>query len=140
VRGLRIKPGREASILAAVLAFAMGIFGIVVLAPAFASGPSFGPPGSAASGFVTIWIIAAFGIAAFYAYNAFSKRGASLIDIDTTEAPSWSGTDSAEHAPLVAPAADFETRLRKLEALKQDGLITDSEYDSKRAEILSERW
>lgn len=37
-------------------------------------------------------------------------------------------------------SADFETRLRKLEQLKQDGLITEEEYQNKRAQIMNEKW
>jgi len=35
---------------------------------------------------------------------------------------------------------DFETKLRKLESLKKDGLITDEEYIQKRKEIMDEKW
>jgi hypothetical protein len=35
---------------------------------------------------------------------------------------------------------DFDTRLRKLEKLKQERLITEEEYKSKRAEIIKEPW
>ena len=35
---------------------------------------------------------------------------------------------------------DFESRIRKLENLKRDGLITAEEYQAKRARILSEKW
>ena len=35
---------------------------------------------------------------------------------------------------------DFAVRLRDLEALKKDGLISDGEYQRKRAEIMQEKW
>jgi hypothetical protein len=35
---------------------------------------------------------------------------------------------------------DFATRLRNLEKLKQDRLITEEEYKSKRVEIMKESW
>lgn len=34
----------------------------------------------------------------------------------------------------------FAARLRDLEALKNDGLISDDEYSEKRAEIVQEKW
>jgi hypothetical protein len=42
----------------------------------------------------------------------------------------------------IGPSAsgDFEVRLRKLEKLKDDRLITEEEYKSKRAEIMKEQW
>jgi len=36
--------------------------------------------------------------------------------------------------------SDFATRLRDVEALKKDGLISDEEYRGKRAEIMQEKW
>jgi len=35
---------------------------------------------------------------------------------------------------------NFESRLRKLESLKKDGLITEEEYQQKRGEIMKEKW
>lgn len=35
---------------------------------------------------------------------------------------------------------DFDTRLRKLESLYQDSLITEAEYNAKRSEVLEEKW
>ncbi|MBA4416723.1 MAG: hypothetical protein C0392_02260 [Syntrophus sp. (in: bacteria)] len=35
---------------------------------------------------------------------------------------------------------DFDTRLRKLEALRTEGLISRQEYDNKRTEIIQEKW
>ena len=34
----------------------------------------------------------------------------------------------------------FDERLRKIELLKQEGLITESEYQYKRAEIMRDKW
>lgn len=39
-----------------------------------------------------------------------------------------------------AGGTDFEVRLRKLEGLKRDGLISETEYLSKREQILREKW
>jgi len=36
--------------------------------------------------------------------------------------------------------SDFAERLRSLEALKRDGLISDDEYRKKRKEIVKEKW
>ncbi len=35
---------------------------------------------------------------------------------------------------------DFEARLRKLESLRKDGLITEAEYRQKREEIMRDKW
>lgn len=35
---------------------------------------------------------------------------------------------------------DFESKLRKLESLRKDKLITEEEYQKKRKEIMAEKW
>jgi uncharacterized membrane protein len=62
--------------------------------------------------------------------------------------PTPGGEGAWEPPPAPAPDApdfgvdpgDFERRLRTLDALRRDGLITPMEYERKRAEILAERW
>jgi hypothetical protein len=55
-----------------------------------------------------------------------SPRDRSLVDVEI-EAPA-------------AAAGDFEARLRKLEALRQDGLVSEAEYQAKRKQIMGEPW
>ena len=43
-------------------------------------------------------------------------------------------------AQSISVSGDFETRLRKLNRLKEDGLITEEEFQKKREEILREKW
>ncbi|MEW6674054.1 MAG: SHOCT domain-containing protein [Thermodesulfobacteriota bacterium] len=54
----------------------------------------------------------------------------SLVDINLEE--------PRDAAP--AQTGDFESRLRRLENLKRDGLITEKEYQAKREQIISEKW
>jgi hypothetical protein len=42
--------------------------------------------------------------------------------------------------PARAWSLPFDERLRRLEQLKTDGLVSDEEYQRKRAELLGERW
>jgi Short C-terminal domain len=37
-------------------------------------------------------------------------------------------------------AGDFDGRLRRLAKLKEDGMVTEEEFERKRAEILREKW
>ncbi|MBU1248349.1 MAG: SHOCT domain-containing protein [Proteobacteria bacterium] len=46
------------------------------------------------------------------------------------------GTDP----PATSASGDFEARLRKLERLKKDGVISESEYAAKREQIMREKW
>lgn len=54
----------------------------------------------------------------------------SLVDVDIVE------TDDKD----ATSPPDFDTRLRKLEQLRKEGLITDAEYEKKRGEIMGDRW
>jgi hypothetical protein len=42
--------------------------------------------------------------------------------------------------PKVKHTFDFNQKLRKLEKLKDEGLISDYEYNQKRQQIMSENW
>ena len=57
-----------------------------------------------------------------------SPEGNSLVDFQF-DAPDASGN-----------GMDFAGRLHKLEGLKRDGLVSDSEYEEKRLQILREKW
>ncbi|MCF8051503.1 MAG: SHOCT domain-containing protein [Desulfobacterales bacterium] len=81
--------------------------------------------------FLLIWVVACLSIIVFYA-RLLSKRTPeqnSLLDVHLE--------NTVDAAPNTG---DFESRLRKLERLKQDGLITEPEYVAKREKILQEKW
>ncbi|MFL5244390.1 MAG: SHOCT domain-containing protein [Gemmataceae bacterium] len=103
-----LKPGKAASALGMVVGGLFVILGITVIVPVF------GP-------FGLVWTAAAAAIVLFNAYNVFSRRGVSAyqIDVDST-----GGTE------------DVEGRLRELAKLKADALISDEEYEQKRAQII----
>ncbi|MCF6291081.1 MAG: hypothetical protein L3J03_08845 [Desulfobacterales bacterium] len=42
--------------------------------------------------------------------------------------------------PAVAQGAGFAAKLRELDALKKEGLVSDDEYQKKRTEIMQEKW
>jgi hypothetical protein len=76
-----------------------------------------------------IWTLIAAVIAIFHAINIFSSAG-----IPTTEIVA-----DANQFALQPPSA-FDERLRRLQRLKDDGLISDDEFRAKRAEIMGEQW
>jgi hypothetical protein len=58
-----------------------------------------------------------------------------------------SGTERAAGAVAAAPpgegkevTAGFETKLRGLESLRKDGLVSEEEYKQKREELMREKW
>jgi hypothetical protein len=71
--------------------------------------------------FGVVWTLVAGVIMLFYGYNLFSSRGASAYDISVDTPDQIGGLDAS---------------LRKLAQLKADGLITEEEYERKRAEIM----
>lgn len=79
--------------------------------------------------FIFIWICTVFFMLIYYVKNYNSKKGISILDINTEEE---SGKANRDRSP--------SERLRELEALKKEGLITDKEYELKRSQILSDKW
>ena len=49
-----------------------------------------------------------------------------------------SSTFSSPQSPIPSPQSPIATRLKQLDALKSQGLITESEYADKRGKILAE--
>lgn len=114
-RRVTYRPSRATGILGTVMG------GVFVLIGIFFAIPNAGALG-------VLWTLFAVAITAFNAYNAFGKKYVGP-EIRIEE-------DGAEDAPA-APAGAAE-RLRELEGLRAQGLITEEEYARKRQEILSE--
>jgi hypothetical protein len=69
---MRIRPGRERSLITGILALVITIAGLIIMSGAPGG---FGP-------FLIIWIMFGIVAAAVSFYNAFSRRGLSLYDIE----------------------------------------------------------
>jgi hypothetical protein len=81
--------------------------------------------------FITTWVILlGRGLFQFFS-NVFGDKGV------THEISEFSGRAS-EATDAEKPA--FAEKMGNLQALKDDGLITNQEYEQKRAEILGEKW
>lgn len=79
--------------------------------------------------FMVGWIGTALFMLVYHGINLKRAKGLSLIDIETE-----SGLQAGE------TKRDPIQRLRDLEALKKDGLISEEEYRRKREEIMKEKW
>jgi general stress protein CsbA len=77
--------------------------------------------------FLVIWVVACIAIVV----NAV--KWLSLIQKGSIEVGEITGADGETEG-------GFAVKLRELEALKKEGLITESEYQRKRAEIIQEKW
>jgi cytochrome c-type biogenesis protein CcmH/NrfG len=81
--------------------------------------------------FGIFWTFVAAAITIFHAFNVFSERGVATteIDVEVDGIP----TNQREEMP-------FDERLRRLEQLRHDALISEEEYQHKRREILRQQW
>jgi Short C-terminal domain len=132
---VRVMPGRAASAIQVVLGTAFLIFGAVfVFSQAANAGSSEPELKILLILFGIIWIIACGAIAGYGVYCLAKRKPAALctIEFETVQPTSEA---NGETGP-----ADFDARLRKLESLKKEGLITDDEFNRKRAEIMAAKW
>jgi hypothetical protein len=79
--------------------------------------------------FIIMWIGTVSFMLIYHAKNYKSEKGISLIDIHTD---SEINNSEMQRTPA--------ERLRDLESLKKEGLITEKEHEQKRAQILSDNW
>ena len=107
-------PSRAASGLAAVVG--LGMLLCVVL---FFTAPVLG-----VVAFGALWILTLLGIIGFHLWNAASRRG----------------VDHARFHFQTEASGDQSSRLRQLDQLRRDGLLSDDEFQRKRADILNEDW
>jgi hypothetical protein len=85
------------------------------------------------SGFFLIWVVVCIIIIVIFLRVLSKKkhlREKSLVNLSIEETAEQEATKNG----------DFESRLRMLEQLKRDGLITEEEYQMKRAQILGDKW
>ena len=121
-KGIRVKPSKPVSLFGMIVGIVFVFIGLFVVIPN-------------AGMFGVFWTLIAVGITGFQAYNFFGDKGVASweIDIDT-------GANAETNNQSTSVSGDFETRLRKLNSLKEDGLITEEEFQKKREEILREKW
>ncbi len=66
----------------------------------------------------------------FAAYSLVAGRGSTGYEVELEDDETGGGPRRG----------DFDTKLRKLAKLHEDGLVTDEEFERKRAEIMAEKW
>lgn len=76
---------------------------------------------------IVAWIGTVLFMLVYHIKNLNRANGLSLIDINTEP-----DNNDVKRTPMQS--------LRELELLKKDGLITEIEYQQKRAQLLDERW
>lgn len=81
--------------------------------------------------FGAIWILVCLSFIGYGVHILVSERPAVGMVLEV---------DGATPVASSAPGGDFAARLRDLEKLREDHLVSEEEYRKKRAEILDERW
>ncbi len=124
IRQIQVRPGKAGSIILIVMGSIFFVFGTFLT--------SIGLSDSSDSTFQTliwlfrvIWWAVCLAMIIYGLLMLIRKKPPSMMEMDLE----YTGTEG-----------DFETRLRKLESLRKENLITSQEYDKKRAEIMGEKW
>ena len=111
-RNLRVRTSPAVSLFGGIVGIGFVCIGLFVAIPAI------GP-------FGILWTLVAAGITIAHLYNAFSSRGIANEIIEVSD-------DDSQ------PSADPEARLRKLDNLRAKSLISASEYERRRNEIIDQ--
>jgi hypothetical protein len=123
-----IKPTKPSLVVGMIVVVFMLFFGIF-----FMSLISSEPDSHIGIGFLSIWMLVLLLIGGSFLYNYInydknpSHSVAEEIQLDDSSLSESSGIS-------------FDEKLRKLDQLKKENLITPVEYENKRKEILDEKW
>lgn len=112
----RVRPSKGSSIVGMIVGLIFVIIGITTVIPG--AGP-----------FGIFWTLIAVVITGSHAYNAFSEKGISYYQVDVDY------RDEVKEIP-----EDFDTKLRKLKKLRDDGIINEEEYQTKKKQLLDQKW
>jgi len=120
-----IKPTKPALIVGLIAVVAMLAFGIFFMRALAEDNSGIG------MGFMSVWILFVLLIGGIFVYNLVTKNDHNSIAEEIS---------FTQDEPLKEEQTDFDSRLRKLELLRKDQLITETEYRKKREEILNSKW
>lgn len=129
---LQVRPGRPTSVVAVIVSVFLIVFGIgfvLLVGQVLADEEA---PLLVRAGFylvMVLWISAAIATGIHNVKNARHGKGGELLEV---EGDTGNETGSTPPGPM--------QRLRTLNALKQDGLISEEEFRRKREEIMAQQW
>lgn len=127
---IHVKPGKPASVGALVVLTFLLLFGIAfaVLVGGEIYSSSDEPALKILFSLIMLaWLSGVLVMIIYHVINIQRAKGLPVIDLDTN-----AGISTAKKDPM--------QKLRDLEALKKDQLISSAEYERKRREILNETW
>lgn len=127
-----VRPSPLASIVGIAAGLVFLIFGFIFLTAA---------PGDAGGGgfvgfFFLIWLVVCGGIVVYNIRNLATFPAGDKGRIPLT------ASDVVEivPGPEAAGGNGFAARLRQLESLRKDGLVSEEEFQAKRRQIMDEKW
>lgn len=115
---MRVKQSKSTSLASMIAGGIFLLIGVTIVIPTFGL-------------FGVFWTLIALVITGSNAYNFFSNKGIASLEVDVESGASLTSSPINQ---------DFEEKLRKLNSLKEDGLITKEEFNKKREEILNQKW
>ena len=119
-----IRPSKASGIVLLVMAPLFLVFGVVLC------GAAEGEARPYAMIFLAIWVTVCGSMIVYALSILFFRHPPSVTEIDVED------PDGDRFETKV----DFEQKLRKVEALRRDRLITEGEYMAKRSEVMKEKW
>jgi hypothetical protein len=112
LRKLRVKPSKGQSFFGLMIGIIFIVLGFAIVIPK-------------AGLFGLLWTGIALMITIINGYNVFSNRGLSNYDVNVEKY-------------ITRENEDFEVKLRKLNNLKSDGVITDREFQKQKEKIFNQ--
>jgi hypothetical protein len=125
----QVKPSKPASLIGAIIGFFFAIFGVAFFISISKETNFDDTGGPLIPMFFGLFVLVCLSIMVMNLWNFFSKKGVASFDVNTES-----------DTTLAKPTDDVVTRLRQLEQLKNEQLITDKEYAQKREEIMQQKW
>jgi hypothetical protein len=122
---ITVRPPRASAIVMIVMGILFLAFGVVLVNAAEGEARPF------ALMFGILWVAVCVGIVVYGLCILSRGKAPAMAVIDVESAPE--GGNSSE-------GTDFEAKLRKLERLRKERLISEEEYRRKRTEIMAEKW
>jgi hypothetical protein len=138
VKRASIRPSPTASAIQLVMGIVFLIFGVVFISGNLSGAEEGRGP---MLFFMFIWVIGCLAIIVYSIINlqSFKGRKPGLMSLEIVEMEKGD-TDGIQPAAGPEAGLDFETKLRKLEALRRDGILSEDEYRRKKQEILEQKW
>lgn len=124
-RTISVRPPRTSSVVMIGMGLLFLFFGIAFIAVAEGEARPF------VLVFGILWIAVCIGFIVFGIYSLSRGKAPAVAIIDVESSPEEGNREEG---------ADFEAKLRKLERLRKERLISEEEYRRKRTEIMAEKW